>query len=144
MKTLTLKLKKDILIVDIDKPENVNSWIKIYSEYGTFLCKGTPTEEQAAELVDTDVDVWPVDWFKDYTVIDTELHDAFIFLTAVESFLSAVSAQGYHWLVNPESTELTFLGNPSDIDVSIALDKQKRRWEFAESRTFKNPIIFIK
>lgn len=51
-----------------------------------------------------------------------------------------------YWDVNPISQYLVFIGNVSEIDKQIALQKQKRRFEEAEQKTFdKNrTLIFVK
>ena len=113
MKTLELKLKKDLLIVEVDKSFN---HFKIYDdEIGfifienciprkelvkgsyKFLCKGSElTEEIASELVD----YW-----------QNMANDGFIFenykdnlhkkLTANDAFISAVESKEKFWLENP-------------------------------------------
>lgn len=72
---------------------------------------------------------------------------------AQNAFLSAVSAQNWNWLVNPieepkgesyyyeehqgfDGVELLWDGDSYKEDLEA--------WQEAESRTFKNPIIFIK
>lgn len=140
MKTLTLKLKKDILIVDAMSEEIANGIIvqeygvKKLSEY-KFFCQGTPTEEQAAELVDSTeyydphAQPYPIPAYKNYNG-DTWGWNA------VESFISAISAENWYWLVNPYE------------DYKAQTIDHYKEWEImykeAEPRTFKNPIIFIK
>ena len=63
--------------------------------------------------------------------------------SAVESFLSAISAEGWHWLANPlQSTppieDVDFYDDEESYKIAI------EQWNLAESRTFKNPYIFIK
>ena len=156
MKTLELKLKKDVLIVEIPRLadyEFINRECK-YLKVGNeeiklnastldkfeFLCKGSElTEEIASELVD----YW-----------QNMANDGFIFenykdnipkkLTAKKSFISAVESKGFYWLENPIYKILVFLGNKSEIDKQIALQKQEIRWQEAEEKTFRNPLIFVK
>ena len=70
--------------------------------------------------------------------------DILIVDLSIPSFISAVESKGFHWLENPIDKKLAFLGNVSEIDKQIALQKQKRRWQEAEEKTFKNPLIFVK
>lgn len=152
MKTLELKLKKDVLIADA---ENGFNHFKIYDdEIGfifiengiprkelikgsyKFLCKGSElTEEIASELVD----YW-----------QNIANDGFIFenykdnipkkSTAKKSFISAVESKGFHWLENPikridlkewKGTDYTF-------------GKYMIEFNKAEEKTFRNPLIFVK
>ena len=168
MQFLELNLNKNILIVDapmdahdisigthcigVKTSENLskdsNGYYHIYSnglffgEIGTefkFLCQGTPTEEQAAELVDEPISKWDVDRFryKDYLSEDYGLK------FALESFLSAISAENWYWLVNP-------IEKPEKNDLNGSFFKMQENYhkevafDDAESRTFKNPLIFIK
>ena len=132
MKTLELKLKKDVLIVDLE--DNEATHIKGYE----FLCKGSElTEEMASELVD----YW-----------QNMSNDGFIFenykdnipkkLTAIKSFISAVESKEKFWLENPIGKKpmsynlpLYKIGNRCD---------NLKQWQEAEEKTFKNPLIFVK
>ena len=147
MKTLELKLKKDVLIVDA---ENGFNHFKIYDdEIGfifiengiprkelvkgsyKFLCKGSElTEEIASELVD----YW-----------QNMANDGFIYenyktnipkkKTAVESFISAVESKGFYWMENP-------IEKPKYYDK--ILTRNCLIWQESEEKTFKNPLIFVK
>lgn len=126
MKTLHLKLKKNVLIVDAVSEEVANGIIiqeygvKTLSEY-KFLCKGEElTEEQCKELI--------------YFNKNTGLYDGYYF--PLIAFIEAVSEQGYNWLVNPESKSYF---NPEDF-----IQEEYERFMECESRTLKNPYIFIK
>lgn len=153
MKTIELKLKKDMLIVDA---ENGFNHFKIYDdEIGfifiengiprkelvkgsyKFLCKCSElTEEIASELVD----YW-----------QNMANDGFIFenykdnipkkLTAIKSFISAVESKEKFWLENP-------IKHPKDYEVfpdSLSLYTEQEKLHFeAEEKTFKNPLIFVK
>ena len=157
MKTLELKLKKDVLIVDA---ENGFYLFKIYDdEIGfisiengiqikelvkgsyKFLCKGSElTEEIASELVD----YW-----------QNMANDGFIFenykdnipkkLTANDALISAVESKGFHWLkhnIKPFS-----LYDPRSKTGCHDLEEEeivKKQWQEAEAKTFKNPLIFVK
>ena len=154
MKTLELELKKKVLIVEIPRLadyEFINKECK-YLKVGNeeiklnastldkfeFLCKGSElTEEMASELVD----YW-----------QNMANDGFIFenykdnipkkLTAKKSFISAVESKEKFWLENP-------IGN-KPMSYNLPLYKIENRcdnlkkWQEAEEKTFKNPLIFVK
>ena len=147
MKKLELKLKKDVLIVDIPRLadyEFINKESK-YLKIGNveiklnastldkfeFLCKGSElTEEIASELVD----YW-----------QNMANDGFVFenykdnipkkLTAIKSFISAVESKEKFWLENP-------IEKPKYYDK--ILTRNCLIWQEAEEKTFKNPLIFVK
>ena len=154
MQILELKLKKDVLIVEIPRLadyEFINKECK-YLKVGNeeiklnastldkfeFLCKGSElTEEIASELVD----YW-----------QNMANDGFIFenykdnipkkLTAIKSFISAVESKGFYWLENPIGNKpmsynlpLYKIGNRCD---------NLKQWQEAEEKTFRNPLIFVK
>ena len=141
IKYLQLKLKKDVLIVDIPELTDYEVFKHgIYFQFEnnlrdfiegnfTLLCKGKElTEEECEELVENSKDI---DWFyKNYSNTNCSL------FFAKQSFLSAISAQNHHWLVNPESK---FHFNPEEF-----IQEEYERFMEAESRTLKNPLIFIK
>ena len=155
MKTLELKLKKDVLIVEIPRLadyEFINKECK-YLKVGNeeiklnastldkfaFLCKGSDlTEEIASELVD----YW-----------QNMANDGFIFenykdnipkkLTAKKSFISAVESKGKFWLENPIEKPI----NRDEFYKSEKVDSFEillKEWQEAEEKTFKNPLIFVK
>ena len=150
MKTLELKLKKDVLIVEITRLadyEFINKECK-YLKIGNeeiklnastldkfeFLCKGSElTEEIASELVD----FW-----------QNMANDGFIYenyktnlpkkKTAVESVISAVESKKFHWLENP----IEIIERGEDTEHNRVLNQNE--WHEAEEKTFKNPLIFVK
>ena len=150
MKTLELDLKKKVLIVEIPRLadyEFINKECK-YLKIGNeeiklnastldkfeFLCKGSElTEEIASELVD----YW-----------QNMANDGFVFenykdnipkkLTAIKSFISAVESKGFHWLENP----IEIIERGEDTEHNRVLNQNK--WQEAEEKTFKNPLIFVK
>ena len=153
MKTLELKLKKDVLIVDA---ENGFNHFKIYDdEIGfifiengiprkelvkgsyKFLCKGSGlTEEIASELVE----YW-----------QNMANDGFIFenykdnlpkkLTALCSFISAIESKGFYWLKNPIDEPNKYVQKCMSFE---NLSNQFKLFDEKEEKTFKNPLIFIK
>ena len=89
MKTLELKLKKDILIVDLEGNEATH--IKGYE----FLCEGSElTEEIASELVETHKNCRR---YIDYTIKEKNR----FFDLSIPSFISAIESKGFFWLKNP-------------------------------------------
>ena len=146
MKTLELKLKKDVLIVDendFEYYELSKNGIYFKIEKGDryylgwkfeYKCKGSElTEEIASELVD----YW-----------QNMANDGFIFenykdnipkkLTAIKSFISAVESKEKFWLENP----IKIIERGEDTEHNRVLNQNK--WQEAEEKTFKNPLIFVK
>ena len=151
MKTLELKLKKEVIIVD----ENDFEYYELFKEgiyfklengdrdfiEGEFeyKCKGSElTEEIASELVD----YW-----------QNMANDGFVFenykdnlpkkLTANDALISAVESKEKFWLENPiQNTKPT-----DDISFYDSLEQKElaiKKWQEAEAKTFKNPLIFVK
>lgn len=141
MKTLELKLKKDVFIVDTTAPLEA---IEI-DDY-EFLYKGSElTEEIASELVEMEYDNFANEWFKDYKIITDDDEDDYLFLNAKPSFISAVESKGFYWL---EHNVRNFsLYDPRsktgchDLEEEDIITKQ---WQEAEEKTFRNPLIFVK
>ena len=158
MKTLELKLKKDVLIVEIPRLadyEFINRECK-YLKVGNeeiklnastldkfeFLCKGSElTEEIASELVEKGKNSYGELKYENHY---DEIGSFMGYDYALPSFISAIESKGFHWLENPIYKILVFLENVSEIDKQIALQKQERRWQEAEEKTFRNPLIFVK
>ena len=154
MKTLELKLKKDVLIVEIPRLadyEFINKECK-YLKIGNeeiklnastldkfeFLCKGSElTEEIASELVEMEYSgLYKKSFYIDYDRLGLLLK------FAKESFISAVESKEKFWLENsignkPMSYNLPLykIGNRCD---------NLKQWQEAEEKTFKNPLIFVK
>ena len=157
MKTLELKLKKDVLIVEIPRLadyEFINrecKYLKVGKEEIKLnastldkfevLCKGSElTEEIASELVD----FW-----------QNMANDGFIYenyktnlpkkKTAKESFISAVESKEFFWLKhNVKSFSLYDPRSKTgchDLEEENIITKQ---WQEAEEKTFRNPLIFVK
>lgn len=129
MKTLELKLKKDVLIVDLED----DSAGFINGDY-EFLCDGSElTEEITSELVD----FW-----------QNMANDGFIYenyktnlpkkKSAIESFISAVESKEKFWLENP----IEIIERGEDTEHNRVLNQNE--WQEAEEKTFKNPLIFVK
>ena len=156
MKTLELKLKKDLLIVEVDKSFN---HFKIYDdEIGfifienniprkelikgsyKFLCKGLDlTEEIASELVNETI-MFEKHKVKCYRY--RSYRDGFVaFDNAIESFISGVESKKFHWLENPCGRSRPCFNDYSSL---IQYNGDVKEWQEAEEKTFRNPLIFVK
>ena len=161
MKTLELKLKKDLLIVEVDKSFN---HFKIYNdEIGfifiensiprkelikgsyKFLCKGSElTEEVLINFIDVKrISSSEGEIFPDFK------NKGWLFgkPNRYRSFISAVESKGFYWLEN-------HIGKPINYDLwakygdythyGKVLTEKCLKWKEAEEKTFKNPLIFVK
>lgn len=145
MQILELKLKKDVLIVEIPRLsdyEFINKECK-YLKIGNegiklnastldkfeFLCKGSElTEEIASELVEEHY----MSGIRSYEIYN-----------ALESFISAVERKEKFWLENPIEKPI----NRDEFYKSEKVDSFEillKEWQEAEEKTFKNPLIFVK
>lgn len=144
MKTLELKLKKDVLIVEIPRLadyEFINRECK-YLIVGKeeiklnastldnfeFLCKGSElTEEIASDLVEEHYmnGIRSYEIYNDYRYNDSRWLD-----NAKDSFISAVESKKFYWLEN-------------NISIGTSVEDYKK-WQEAEEKTFRNPLIFVK
>ena len=160
MKILELKLKKDVLIVEIPRLadyEFINKeskYLKIGNEEiklnastldkFEFLCKGSElTEEIASELVDETImyEKHKVKCYRYRSYIE-----GFVgFDNAKEAVISAVESKGFYWLkhnIKPFS-----LYDPRSKTGCHDLEEEeivKKQWQEAEEKTFINPLIFVK
>lgn len=137
MKTLKLKLKKDVLIIDgnncIYIPDTglviLGGVIYNIPEDYEFLCKGSDlTEEIASELVD-----------KSSFVVDRWYH------LAKRGFKANIESKGFYWLENPYDKLINV--NPDITSSMVRMVNRinyKEQWQEAEEKTFKNPLIFVK
>ena len=158
MKTLELKLKKDVLIVEIPRLadyEFVNKECK-YLKVGNeeiklnastldkfeVICKGLElTEEIATELVDETI-IYEKHKVKCYR--HRSYKEGFVgFDNAIESFISAVESKGFFWLENHLAEEKPKCYNLPLFKIEKRNDKLLK-WQEAEEKTFKNPLIFVK
>ena len=153
MKTLELKLKKDVLIVEIPRLadyEFINrecKYLKIGNEEiklnastldkFEFLCKGSElTEEIASELVNETL-MYEKHKVKCYRY--RSYKEGFVgFDNAIESFISAVESKEKFWLENP----IEIIERGEDTEHNRVLNQNE--WQEAEEKTFKNPLIFVK
>ena len=158
MKTLELKLKKDVLIVEIPRLadyEFINresKYLKVGKEEIKLnastldkfevICKGYElTEEIASELVEEHYmnGIRSYEIYNDYKYNDSRWLD-----DAKESFISAVESKGFYWLENPieKPSKLHYLGE--QMVAKYQYERDLRQWEEAEEKTFRNPLIFVK
>ena len=160
MKILELKLKRDVLIVEIPRLadyEFINrecKYLKVGNEEVKlnastldkfeFLCKGSElTEEIASELVELTIMylTYGDNKHKYRSYVNYNLG----FDNALESVISAVESKGFHWLkhnIKPFS-----LYDPRSKTGCHDLEEEeivKKQWQEAEEKTFKNPLIFVK
>ena len=140
MKTLELKLKKDVIIVDAiiqyiaDGIIFQKFGVKTLSEF-EFICKGSElTEEIASELFEYDDFL---NCFEAY--IDTVPS---IDESALKLFIKIFESKGFHWLENPISLERVRIYE--SVGDTFKSNGIKKVWQEAEEKTFKNPLIFVK
>ena len=145
MKTLELKLKKDVLIVQPDERGNINSWIALHSKQWNFICLGLElTEEIASELVEEHYmnGIRSYEIYNDYRYNDSRWLD-----NAKDSFISAVESKKFYWLENPILRPINYelwakYGDYTQY--GIVLTEKCLKWQEAEEKTFRNPLIFVK
>ncbi len=153
MKTLELKLKKDVLIVEIPRLadyEFINKECK-YLKIGNeeiklnastldkfeFLCKGSElTEEIASELVE--LTIMHLTYGDNKHKYRSYVNYNLGFDNALESFISAVESKEKFWLENP----IEIIERGEDTEHNRVLNQNE--WQEAEAKTFKNPLIFVK
>lgn len=149
MKTLELKLKKDVLIVEIPRLEDYefinkeSKYLKVGNEEiklnastldkFEFLCKGSElTEEIASELVDEIGD----------TLTKENVIENF---NSISTFIHLIKSKGFYWLKhNVRAFSLYDHRSKTgchDLEEEDIITKQ---WQEAEEKTFRNPLIFVK
>jgi len=141
MKILELDLKKKVLIVQPDERGNINSWIALHSKKWNFICLGLElTEEIASELVEEHYmnGIRSYEIYRDYRYNDSRWLD-----DAKESLISAVESKGFFWLENYLAEEKPKCYNLPLFKIEKRNDKLLK-WQEAEEKTFKNPLIFVK
>ena len=170
MKTLELKLKKDVLIVDLpnidvnSKPKIIQDsfgfWIyfkikghkpaKIeiphtffdYKNYKNykFLCKGSDITEEIASELVNETLMYEKHKVKCYRY--RSYKEGFVgFDNAIESFISAVESKGFYWLKNPIDEPNKYVQKCMSFE---NLSNQFKLFDEKEEKTFKNPLIFVK
>ncbi len=159
MKTIELKLKKDMLIVDIPRLadyEFINKECK-YLKVGNeeiklnastldkfeFLCKGSElTEEIASELAFDGFNI-----SENKKVYVDHCDECNCFESAIKSVISYVRIEGFYWLENPIEKPINYdlwakYGDYTQY--GKVLTEKCLKWKEAEEKTFKNPLIFVK
>ena len=147
MKTIELDLKKKVFIVDekdFDYYEIFEEGIYFKLENGDrefiegqffIFGKGSElTEEIASELVDEIGD----------TLTKENLIENF---NSISTFIHLIKSKGFYWLENPISRPRNYelwakYGDYTQY--GIVLTEKCLKWQEAEEKTFKNPLIFIK
>ena len=136
MKTLELELKKYVLIVEIPRLadyEFINKECK-YLKVGNeeiklnastldkfeFICKGSELTEEIASEFMSDFDA-----FNEFTLNYEYL----------KNFIYMIAKEGFYWLENPVKIHTLASENA---------DEYRKKWQEAEEKTFKNPLIFVK
>ena len=123
MKTLELKLKKKVYIVDTTAPIEA-----IEIENYEFLCKGSELTEEIVSEFMSDFDA-----FNEFT-LNYEYLINFIYM---------IANKGFHWLENPIEKPI----NRDEFYKSEKVDSFEillKEWKEAEEKTFHNPLIFVK
>ena len=145
MKTLELKLKKDVLIVDAEGLEITQALI--FNKFGNYnlsyydyICKGSElTEEIASELVNETI-MYEKHKVKCYRY--RSYKEGFVgFDNAIESFISAVESKGFYWLKNPIDEPNKYVQKCMSFE---NLSNQFKLFDEKEEKTFRNPLIFVK
>lgn len=154
MKSLTLNLKKKLLIIDYETEEKFDqAWhsylipgIAIFHTDGSQvkpLFNGLElTEKHVEDLVFRS----KIGNYKDYNYKEGTLGNGLLdalaqmkFKTAIESFISAIEKEGFYWLENPNGDELDKTNVFTD---AFTKENTRRKWIEAEARTLRFPIIF--
>jgi len=150
MKTLELKLKKDVLIVDIPRLADYefinreckylivgNEEIKLNAstlDKFEVLCKGSElTEEIASEFFEHDDFL---NCFEAY--IDTV---SSIDKSALKLFIKIFESKGFYWLKNPIDEPNKYVQKCMSFE---NLSNQFKLFDEKEEKTFKTPLIFVK
>ena len=128
MQILELKLKKDVLIVDAEGLEITQALI--FNKFGNynlscydFLGKGSELTEEIASEFMSDFDA-----FNQFTLNYEYL----------KNLIYMIANKGFHWLENP----IEIIERGEDTEHNRVLNQNK--WQEAEEKTFKNPLIFVK
>ena len=145
MKTLELKLKKYVLIVNAEGLEITQGLI--FNKFGNYnlsyydyICKGSElTEEIASELVNETI-MYEKHKVKCYRY--RSYKEGFVgFDNAIESFISAVESKGFYWLKNPIDEPNKYVQKCMSFE---NLSNQFKLFDEKEEKTFKNPLIFVR
>lgn len=151
MKTLELDLKKKILIIegnhdDIDISENVilameNLPKKVKLK---FICKGSElTEEIASELVETHYHY--EGGGEMYSNPEMWTNHSYCFHSAKAALIAEIKSKGFYWLENPlgnSKPKGILHSNGSEEAIKYIAENFVKKWQEAEAKTFKNPLIF--
>lgn len=158
MKILELELKKKVLIVDendFDYYELSENGIYFKLEKGDryylgwkfeVICKGSElTEEIASELVE--LTIMNLTYGDNKHKYRSYVNYNLGFDNALYSFISAVESKGFYWLENPIEKPINYdlWAKYGDFtQYGKKLTEECLKWQEAEEKTFKNPLIFVK
>ncbi|MGK6342890.1 hypothetical protein ACMGDK_11660 [Chryseobacterium sp. DT-3] len=128
MKHLELQLQKRLLIVEAGSKGIVNAWV--FNNYGlksmmNSVCKGPEFNEKIARLYIEPTNRiyspkgWEF-WFRDFT------DKASYKTSAIESFISAIEAQGYYWGENQEKEHLEAESRTFHLDKTLIFEILKK------------------
>lgn len=142
MKHLELQLQKRLLIVESEDDKIISYFLWNDGEMHQrikFICKGSELTE---EIADEYVEIFDLGFFVDYNGHSPRCY----VLTALESFISAIEANGYYWGENPEGEEpmiddFTYIFHQNNGAETINWDHYDfatKQWQESESKTF-NP-----
>lgn len=146
MLTTILNLNKRVLVVDYKSKEDLETnWVFnesfnfpkaiINGHFCKAICKGEDfTEEIAEELSKIVRNSHNEQGFIHYKYEQDEIVYDPAFINAKNSFISAIEASGHYWLVNPYEDY-----KPQTIE---HYKEWEKLFQEAESKTFKNPILF--
>ena len=137
MKILELKLKKDMLIVDAEGLEITQALI--FNKFGNynlscydFICKGSDLTEEIASEFMSDFDA-----FNQFTLNYEYL----------KNLIYMIANKGFYWLENPIEKPINYdlWAKYGDFtQYGKILTEKCLKWQEAEEKTFKNPLIFVK
>lgn len=123
MKQIELELNKRLLIVEYQDKESTEIIMSEFHLKLDLICKASELTEEISETLISKNDV-------------RKLQSKMCGLKFKEGLIKMIESKGYYWGENPIDKRLGFIGNVSEIDKRIALQKQERRWQEAESKTF--------
>ena len=146
MKTLEITTNKRLLIVEGENESDARAFV--YKNYDLLkvdiICKGSELEEIAKGLVDKVMNNQHYQNYNSKEIVDRWCK------TALESFISAIEAQGWFWFENPiDEPKMSDYGwyasgNPEEDSGWMYEEGEDKyyevlkKWQEAESKTF-NP-----
>lgn len=131
MKQIELELKKRLLIVKGDFMAYHNGRpLKL-------LCKGSELTEEIANTYVSDHNFYDENRGRSYHGYKDYKHNDYALQSALESFISAIEAKGYYWVMNPNERPIEDRTHYAKWQIN-AFKQKLKQFEEAESKTF-NP-----